>query len=151
FLFLSLFSPSPAVAEAPDAKPNLGDNAALKYWTAFGLLPTLDQNQQKLLGQWNTAPLDEAARQLIDRSRGSLLYLHRGAKLRRCDWSVDYEDGIRLVLPYLSKSRNLASLAALHARHEFEQGHWRAGAEDVTALLQLARHLETDPPLILQQ
>ena len=29
------------------------------------------------------------------------MYLHRGAKLPRCDWSLDYEDGVSLRLPHL--------------------------------------------------
>ena len=48
-------------------------------------------------------------------------------------------------MPYLPKSRTLARLVALHARHEFEQGRGKAGWEDVTALLKLAHHLEMEP------
>jgi len=145
---LTVFPTPRATARAPDANPDLGANAALKYWAAFALLPTLDKDQEKLLEQWNKVPLDAAALKLIDGSRMSRVYLLRGTKLQRCDWSEDYEDGIRLVLPHLSKVRTLARLTALHARNEFEQGHWKAGAEDVTALLKLARHLEIDPMII---
>jgi hypothetical protein len=140
--FLALLAPSPAAAQAPDA------NAALKYWQAFALLPALDKDQEKLLQEWNKIPLDAAALKLIDRSAQSRVYLHRGAKLSRCDWSPDYEDGLRLALPFLGKSRALARLAALHARHAFAQGHWKAGAQDVTDLLKLARHLEMDRMII---
>jgi hypothetical protein len=108
-------------------------------------LPALDKDQHKLLEDWNKVPLDAAARKLIARSHLSRMYLHRGAKLQRCEWGVDYEDGLRLILPHLGKMRTLTLLTALHARHEFEQGHWQAGAEDVTALLRLARHFESDP------
>ena len=150
FLPLVLSPASPATAQAPDAKPDLEANAAGKYWQAFALLPSLDKDQEKLLDQWNKVPLDAAALKLIDASRGSLQYLNRGAKLPRCDWSLDYQDGPFLRLPYLPKARNLARLAALNSRHEFEQGHWKAGAEDVTDLLKLARHLETPPMMIVQ-
>jgi hypothetical protein len=149
-LVLVLSPASPATAQAPDAKPNLGANAAGKYWQAFALLPNLDKDQETLLEQWNKVPLDATALKLIDASRGSLEYLHRGAKLPHCDWSLDYQDGPFLRLPYLSKARNLARLVALNARHEFEEGHWKAGADDVTDLLKLARHLETDPIMIVQ-
>jgi hypothetical protein len=132
-------------AQAADTRPGLGANAALKYWQAFALLPALDKDLEKLLEQWNKVPLDAAALKLIDRSRYSRVYLHRGSKLPHCDWSLNYEDGWRLLLPHLAKSRTLARLAALHARHEFEQGHWKEGAQDVAALMKLARHLEVDP------
>jgi hypothetical protein len=150
FMAVALSSPPRAAAQAPEAKPDLGGNAALKYWQAFALLPTLDKDQHKLLEQWNKAPIDAAALKLIVRSSGSRLYLHRAAKIQRCDWNLNYEDGLLLVLPHVGKARNLASLTALHARHELEQGHGKAGAEDVTALLNLARHLEMDPPMIIQ-
>jgi hypothetical protein len=52
FLSLTLFLPSRATAQAPEAKPDLGANAAMKYWTAFALLPTLDKDQETLLKKW---------------------------------------------------------------------------------------------------
>ena len=150
-LSLILLAPTlTGTAQAQDARPDLGANAAMKYWQAFALLPVLDKDQEKLLDQWNKVPLDAAAQKLIDKSRISRVYLHRGAKLQRCDWSLDYQDGIFLRLPYLLKVRPLARLTALHARHEFEQGHWKAGAEDVTSLLKLARHIEREPIMIVQ-
>ena len=53
-----------------------------------------------------------------------------------------------LHLPHCPKSRTLAHLAALHARHEFEQGHWKEGWEDVTDLLKLGRHVEMGPQFV---
>ena len=147
-LSLSLLSPSPAAAQAPDARPDLGANAAMKYWQAFALLPALDKDQEKLLQEWSKVPLDAAALKLVDGSRMSLVYLHRGAKLRRCDWSLDYEDGIGLPLTYCPRARTLSRLAALHARHEFEQGHRGAGWDDVIALLKLGRDVEMCPQLV---
>src|SRR5262245_13141190 len=119
-LCLTLLAPRfPVTAQAPDAKPGLGANAAIKYWQACALLPALDKDQEKLLDQWNKVPLDAAAQKLIEKSRNSRVYLQRGAKLPRCDWSLNYEDGIFLLLPHAGKSRALARLVALHARHEF--------------------------------
>ena len=148
FLSMALFLPLPAVAQASDAKPETGSNAAMKYWQAFALMPAMGKDEEKLLEQWSKAPIDAAALKLIERSQGSLQSLHRGARLLRCDWSLDYEDGLYLRLPYLPKARTLAHLAALNARHEFEQGHGKAGWEDVTDVLKLGRHLEMEPLFI---
>src|SRR5262249_61184698 len=111
-------------------------------------LPNLDKDQEKLLQDWNTVQLDAAALKLIDKYRICRPYLHRGAKLRHCDWSPDYEDGIRMLLPHLVRAMTLARLAALNARHEFAQGHGTAGWEDVMAMLALGRHAEVGPALI---
>jgi hypothetical protein len=144
----TLAPPPPASAQAPEASTDLGANAAVKYWQAFALLPALDKDQEKLLEEWKKVPLDAAALKLIDASAGSRVYLHRGAKLPRCDWSLDYEDGILLRLPFLPKTLPLARLTALHARHEFERGHGEAGWEDVAALLKMARDVEQTPIMI---
>jgi hypothetical protein len=141
---------SSARAQTPDARSDLGANAAMKYWQAFALLPALDADQEKLLSDWNTVPFDAAALKLLEVSQGSLDYLHRGASLPRCDWSLDYEDGIRMRLPYLVKARSLSRLGALHARHEFSQGRWQAGWNDVISLFRLARHVEIGPTFIQQ-
>lgn len=147
-LILALLRPAPTAAQAPDAKADLGANAALKYWKAFALMPALDRDQGTALGEWNKVPFDAATLKLIADSEKSRLYLHRGAKLPRCDWSLNWEDGMELLLPYLAKSRDLARLAALHGRHEFSQGHWEAGAEDAIAMMALARHVGSEPIML---
>jgi hypothetical protein len=147
-VLLALAGSSPASAQAPDARPDLAANAALQYWQAFALMPATDKDQEKRLAEWNKVPLDGAALKLIAASGESRLYLHRGAKLPRCDWGLDYDDGMGLLLPHLARARDLARLAALHARHEFEQGHWEAGADDATAILALARHVGSEPTML---
>jgi hypothetical protein len=137
---------APAFAQAPKAD----GNAAMKYWQAFGLMPNLTPEQEKLLRDGDKAPLDAAAGKLIEQSKNSLDYLHRGARLTRCDWALDYRDGIGLLLPHAAKARTLAQLAALRARHEFEHGDAKAGLADVLAMFTLARHVENEPVMILQ-
>ena len=143
-LSLALLPAAPAAAQGPAP----GANAALDYWQAFAFLPALDQAQEKVLEGWDKVPLDATARELVGRYRMSRPYLLRGAKAPRCDWGLDYGEGVRLLLPHLPKAITLARLAALDARNEFAQGHWAAGSEDVAALLGLARHLEADRIMI---
>lgn len=147
-LTVPLLLPSSVCAQPPDAKSDLADNAALQYWQAFAMMPTLDKEQEKLLENWNTVPMDAAALRLIDSSAQSRLLLYRGAKLPHCDWGLDYNDGMTLMLPHLAKARDLARLAALHARHEFEQRHWKAGRADATAMMVLARHVGRDSIMV---
>lgn len=147
---LALLAGSRALADADDAKSELGANAAMKYWQAFALLPALNKEQEKIVQDWKTVPLDAAALKLIEESQGSREYLLRGAKLSHCDWSLDYDDGIFLRLPYLPKSLLLARLTALHARHEFSQGHWASGWADVSAIQKLASDIEREPIMIEQ-
>jgi hypothetical protein len=150
FLCLVMLPPDRAAAQPPNAAPDLGANAALKYWQAFAVLPAMDKDQERLLQGWNKVPLDGTALALVERSRNSRLYLHRGAKLSRCDWSLDVEDGVGLLLSHCPRSLTLARLAALHARHAFERGDPKAGWEDVIDLLKLGRHVGMSPPFVVR-
>ena len=122
---------SPAAAQPVEVKPEPSANAALQYWQAFAVMPALDKGQEKILAEWATVPLDAAVRKLVESSRMSVEYLRRGARMRHCDWGLDYNDGVGLLLPHLGKARDLARLAALHARLEFERGNRGAGVEVV--------------------
>lgn len=149
-LTMALGAATCAFAAVGAAQAESSGNAAMKYWQAFALLPSLDRNQEKLIDEWNKIPLDDAAMKLIDQSQASREYLLRGAKLSNCDWSLDLDDGIFLRLPFVAKARLLARLVALHARHEFSQKHWEAGWNDIMALVKLARNVETAPLMIAQ-
>ncbi|QEH35870.1 hypothetical protein OJF2_44270 [Aquisphaera giovannonii] len=120
-------------------------NAALQYWQAFALMPAPDGDREGRLSRWNDDPLDGRALELASSFEGSRLYLLRGAALGACDWGLDYEDGIQLLLPHLGRARDLARMAALHARRELGQGRPEAAAEDAKAILSLARHVGSDP------
>src|ERR1043165_5907826 len=99
-----------AVAAAADTKkavdyPPVSDNAALQYWQAFAMMSPLDAKQEKLLENWDEAPLDDSTNKLLDQTHASLMFLGRGAKRQNCDWGVDYHDGVSMLLPHLGKAR----------------------------------------------
>ena len=146
--------PDVAVAQKVPLRTELAENAALQYWQAFAQMPNLDKEQEKLLqdwskvDEWHKLPLHPEAEKLIEASHSSLMYLHRGAKLQRCDWGLDYTDGMSLLLPQLAKARDLARLAALRARIEFERGNYKAARADAAAIMALSRHVGRDPIMI---
>lgn len=140
-----------ALSEAQQiaGQSELGANAALQHWQAFIQMPALDEEQQKILDEWKTVSLkDPAVEKLVADSHKSMKYLHRAARLERCDWGLDYEDGISLLLLHLPKARDMARLAALHARYEMEHGNSRALRDDAMAMMALARHVGRDPIMI---
>jgi hypothetical protein len=139
-----VLSAAPALADGSDAS----GNAAVKYWQAFGLLPRCDKDQEKLLQDWDKVPLDQATVQLVEAGKGTLLYLHRGAALPRCDWQLDLSDGPMLLMPHLECARNTARLACLRARWKFHEGKPQEAVEDVAAVLTLARHTGNDGTMI---
>jgi hypothetical protein len=147
-LLLVLAWPAKSPAQAPDAKSELAANAALQYWQAFSLMPTPDDAQKKFVEDLTTDPRSPEAEKLLAASHVSLMYLYRAAPLPRCDWGLDYNDGISMHMPHLAKARDLARLAALDARRAFENGNWKAGRRDATSIMVLARHIGRDPVMI---
>jgi len=148
-LGLTFLAQAVATAQVPDGRSDLATNAALQYWQAFSQMPTLDKDQERVLGEWSTVSLDEpAVNKLLDASRASLMYLHRGAALAKCDWGLDYNDGISMLMPHLAKARDLARLAALDGRRAFEHRNWKAGRQCATSIMVLARHVGRDPVMI---
>lgn len=136
-------------AESPHATNDLAANAALQYWQAFSQLPAMNAEREKIVAAWNTVSLDDpAVQKLIVESQNSLLYLRRAGQLSRCDWGLDYSDGISMLMPFLAKGRDLARLAALNARQEFERGNRKMARTDATAIMTLARHVGREPVMI---
>lgn len=118
-------------------------NAAIKYWQAFGQLPELTAEQQRKLD--SRGPFDADRLRILEAAGGSLISLHRGARMSTCDWALDYADGPYMALPHIERARTLARLACLRARWHFEQGRPEAAAADLADVLVLARHLGREP------
>ncbi|HZL90664.1 MAG TPA: hypothetical protein VFB96_20010 [Pirellulaceae bacterium] len=138
-----------AQAQIPDSDPHTAGNAALQYWQAFALMPTLDKEQEELVGKWTTVSLDDPqVMKLVENSRTSLMFLHRGAAMANCEWGLKYDDGMGMLMPHMSRARDLARLAALRGRYEFERGNWKVGRNDAQAIVTLGRHVGREPVLI---
>jgi hypothetical protein len=131
----------PAFASA-NGDPDLGANAALKYWQAFAQLPPLTHSEQnKLTAECVTMPLDAHVRELVTRSAYALQMMHYGALLRRCDWGIGPEEGINTMLPHADGAHVLSALTCLRARLRFEEGHHAEAVDDLVAALTLGRHV----------
>lgn len=140
----------PLANASADPGANGNANAALRYWQAFATLPHLtDAEQNKLVSEYRTMPLDAQARALLDKSSYALQMMHRGALLRHCDWGISPDDGIYARLPHGPAARVLAALACLRARLHFEEGRNGAAVSDILDAMAMSRHLSEDGLLIL--
>lgn len=136
-------------AESPHEKRDLAANAALQYWMAFSQMPAMDAEREKIVSEWKTVSLnDPAVQKLVAESQNCIMFLRRGAQFPDCDWGLDYGDGVSMLIPFLGKGRELARLAALNARYQFEQGNKKAVKEDALAMMTLARHMGREPVMI---
>lgn len=105
----------------------MGDNAALRYWAAFGQMQDglWGEDQERQVGE---ALKDKAAysperfRGFVDRNRSSLEMMHRGTALGVCDWGLDYAAGGNIPVDYLRKATALGNLNVLLALQQIAEG-----------------------------
>jgi hypothetical protein len=138
-----------ALGQTKEERPSKPENAALKYWQAFGLLPRLDAEREKILAERDTVLFDDATKKLLEDTKSAIMLMRRGAAVRNCDWGLDLvQDGPQTLMPHLNKARELANHALLHARWHFEHRKFSEGLDTTAAVFTLARHLGTDATLI---
>lgn len=141
----------PLRAQQPVPPLPLNENAALSYWTAFALLPPIDdQLRRKIVScAAGDVPVDNDLRELVKEGENSLKYLHRGAKIGPCGWGIAFEYGPYAYLPHLGKARELARLALLRARMRFESGQVDGAMDDTIAAIQLSRDAGQEGVIVL--
>ncbi len=124
-----------------------GANAALEYGQAFIALRRGVGDQEMLIAECLTMPLDAHARELVTKAAYALRMVQRAAKQPRCDWANDFEPGIEISYTHANGAQVLSSLACLRARLRFEEGKSAEAIEDILAAMTLARHISRDDTL----
>ncbi|MEM9416272.1 MAG: hypothetical protein AAGA29_12465 [Planctomycetota bacterium] len=140
------------------AEPDLSQNAALRYWMAFELLPEnhagYDQkgwNPEEVIGEWDTVDLEAHRREIEYYTRDSALeILHWAAELDSCLWSINREAGPYTLLPHLHPMRRASRLAMLSARLRLHDGDAFGAVEDIALVMKLSHAADGDLILISQ-
>lgn len=131
-LLAAVFPCALVLAAQQSAAPRLGDNAALRYWSAFAQMRDFPVNadlarelQATLEGN---APFDDAKhRDLVERNRLAVETLRRGTELSICDWGLEYHLASEAPIEYVRKALALGRINVLFSMRQFQLGD-RAGA-----------------------
>jgi len=129
-----------AALASPEAAPQrmkLGENAALRYWSAFGQMQDsaiTDEQAKKLnLILDGTAPYEDLKyKDLVEKNRPALETMIRGTALPNCDWGIDYQLGPDAPVDYVRRALELGRLNVLYAFHLLIAGN-KDGAVRVLA------------------
>lgn len=103
-------------------KVHLGDNAALRYWSAFAQMQDSAITDQQA-AELNTiiagtAPYrDLKYRDLVEKNRPALETMVRGTALGNCDWGLDYKLGPNTPVDFVRKALALGRLNILYSFH----------------------------------
>jgi hypothetical protein len=138
-ILVLLASAVPALAQK---NVSLGDNAALRYWSAFSAVQdtaiTDEQARELNAILEGTAPYDDSKyNDLLEKNRLALEIMARGTAVANCDWGLDYgaED---VPVEYARKALVLGRLNVLYAFHLFIAGNKDAGVRTLAAGLKLS-------------
>lgn len=131
---------------------NLGDNAALRYWSAFAEMQDAavseqQANELKLIVE-GTAPYEDLKyKDLVEKNRFALKTMARGTLLTKCDWGVDYQLGAEAPVDYVRKSLALGRLNVLYALHLLIAGDRDGAVRALAAGLRFSHDVANDGTL----
>lgn len=136
---LVLFS-APAFAQ----RNALGENAALRYWSAYSQIQdsAITEGQAKELNAIldGTAPYDDLKyRELLEKNTLALQIMTRATSLPSCDWGLDYGLGDDLPVDYARRALVLGRLNVLYTFHLFKSGNKSAGVQALVAGVRFSR------------
>ena len=105
----------------------LGQNGALRYWSAFAEMQdsaVSDQQAKELnLILDGTAPYDDLKyRELAEKNRNAVETMARGTAIANCDWGIDYALGQDAPVEYVRKALTLGRLNVLYSFHLLQNG-----------------------------
>lgn len=118
-ILLLATSASPGTAQQ---RVKLGENAALRYWSAFAQMQdsAITEGRAKELNLIldGTAPyVDLKYKDLVEKNQPALETMIRGTGLPTCDWGIDYALGPDAPADYVRKALELGRLNVLYAFH----------------------------------
>jgi len=139
---LALILPSGLASAQLNGK--LGENAALRYWSAFAQMQdsALSDQQAKEVNTMldGTAPYDDLKyKGLVEKNRLALETMARGTVLRNCDWGLDDKLGEDVPVDYARKALALGRLNVLYAFHLLIVGDKDRAVNAITAGLHFSQ------------
>lgn len=152
-LLASVLLSSFALAAQQTAAPGLGDNAALRYWSAFAQMrdspvsPDLAKELRAILD--GTAPYSDAKYgDLVEQNRAAVETLQRGAQLARCDWGLEYQLGSETPIEYVRKALALGRLNVLSALRQLQRGDRSGGIRALSSGIRFSHDVGSGGPLL---
>ena len=125
--FIILCAAVPLSSAMAQQNVPLGENAALRYWSAFAEMQdsaVTDQQAKELNAILDgTAPYSDLKyRELAEKNRPAVETMARGTAIPNCDWGIDYALGPDAPVEYARKALALGRFNVLYAFHLLQNG-----------------------------
>lgn len=120
----------------------LGENAALRYWSAFA------QMQDSVMATQPNSGLDDPKlKELFDKNQAALETMYRGTMLPNCDWGIDYQLGAKTPVEYVRKAIILGNMNALYVMYLAAHGDTEGAVRALVAGLRFSHEVANDGTL----
>ena len=120
--FTAMIILSAALVRSASAQQKPGDNAALRYWSAFAQMQdagiTEEQAKEAHAILDGTAPYDDSKyKDIVEKNRPAVETMIRGTALPYCDWGMEMQMGPSAPVDYARKAALLGRLNIFYALH----------------------------------
>ena len=127
FVSLIILCAAPICSAFAQQNEQPGQNAALRYWSAFAEMQdsAISDQQAKELNTIldGTAPYQDLKYyELVEKNRSAVETMARGTAIPNCDWGIDYALGADAPVEFVRKSLTLGRLNVLYAFHRLQNG-----------------------------
>ena len=150
--FIILCAAVPSGSAVAQQNVQLGQNAALRYWSAFAEMqnfPISDQQAKELNAILDaTAPYEDLKYYaLVEKNRAAVETMARGTAIPNCDWGVDYALGSEAPVEYVRKALTLGRLNVLYTFHLLINGDKDGAVRAIAAGVRFSRDVANDGTL----
>lgn len=130
-LFAALSAGSAQAQPGPASR--LGENAALRYWSAFA------QMQDSAMVTRQIPSLDDpTVKELFTKNLPALETMQRGTEIPNCDWGIEYQLGAQTPVEYVRKALLLGHLNALYVMYLQAHGDTKRAVRALVAGLRFS-------------
>lgn len=150
--FIILCSAVPLGSAVAQQNEQLGQNAALRYWSAFAEMQdsAISDQQAKELNTIldGTAPYQDLKYyELVEKNRAAVETMARGTAIANCDWGLDYALGSDTPVEYVRKALTLGRLNVLYAFHLLQNGDKEGAVHAIAAGVRFSHDVANDGTL----
>lgn len=152
FVSLIILFVAPVCSVSAQQNEQLGQNAALRYWSAFAEMQdsgVTDQQARELNAILDgTAPYQDLKYyELVEKNRTAVETMARGTAIPNCDWGVDYALGSDAPVEYVRKALALGRLNVLYAFHRLQNGDKDGAVRAIVAGMRFSHDVANDGTL----
>ncbi|MHC4556320.1 MAG: hypothetical protein ACYTFW_03905 [Planctomycetota bacterium] len=122
------------------------DNAAVLYYRAFMILKEPGEDVKVMFSDMREGKIkpNDQIKEYLERNRRTIELLDTAAEIPNCDWGRDDSKGIDLMLPELSKMRQMAFLLDGKAHALSKDGDHKTALNKCLTIHKMGRHVGDD-------